>query len=62
MEKDEQKGMSPEVAGNYIAKIALQNKVKPIYAIGFTYKILSTLCKTFPCGIRNKIVGMLYAK
>ena len=62
MEKDEQKGMSPEFAGNYIAKIALKNKVKPIYAIGTTYKFLSTLCKVFPCGIRNAIIRMLYAK
>ena len=62
MEKDEQKGMSPKIAGDYIAKIALKDKVKPIYAIGFSYKILSTLCKTFPCSIRNKIVGMIYAK
>lgn len=62
MEKDEQKGMSPEVAGEYVAKIALQKYVKPVYAIGLTYKILSTLCKTFPCSIRNKIVGMIYAK
>ena len=62
MEKDEQKGMKPEVAGDYIAKIALKKNVKPIYAIGTSYKILSVLCKTFPCGIRNKIVGMLYAK
>lgn len=62
MEKDEQKGMSPEVAGDYIAEIALRNKVKPIYAIGFSYKVLSTLCKTFPCSFRNKVVGMLYAK
>lgn len=62
MEKDEQKGMSPETAGNYIAEIALKKKVKPIYAIGFSYKILSTLCKIFPCSFRNKVVGMLYAK
>ena len=62
MEKDEQKGMSPEVAGNYIAKTALKKKVKPLYAIGFSYKILSVLCKTFPCSFRNRIVGMLYAK
>lgn len=61
MEKDEQKGMSPEAAGNYIVKIALKRNVKPIYAIGFTYKILSVLCKVFPCSIRNSIVGMLYA-
>ncbi len=62
MEKDEQKGMSPEFAGNYIAEIALKKNVKPIYAIGYTYKVLSVLCKVFPCSIRNKVVGMLYAK
>ena len=61
MEKDEQKGMSPETAGGYIAKIALKKRVKPVYAIGTSYKVLSTLCKIFPCSIRNRIVGMLYA-
>lgn len=62
MEKDEQKGMKPEIAGNYISEIALKKNVKPVYAIGSTYKILSVLCKTFPCSFRNKVVGMLYAK
>lgn len=62
MEKDEQKGMKPEVAADYIAKIALKKNVKPIYAIGTQYKILSGLCKVFPCSIRNRIVGMLYAR
>ncbi len=62
MEKDEEKGMSPEFAGRYIAKIALRKNVKPIYAIGLSYKFLSTLCKVFPCRIRNSIIGMLYAK
>ena len=62
MESDEQKGMNPQYAGKYIAKIAMKNKVKPIYAIGFTYKCVCVLCKIVPCGIRNKIIGMLYAK
>lgn len=62
MEKDEEKGMSPETAGEYIAKIALKSKVKPVYAIGASYKLLSVLCKTFPSAVRNYIVGMLYAK
>lgn len=62
MEKDEQKGMKPEIAGEYIAKIALKKNVKPVYAIGMSYKVLSTLCKVFPCSIRNKIVGLLYAR
>ncbi len=62
MERDEQKGMSPDVAGRYIAKIALKNKPKPVYAIGFSYKAVCLLCKIVPCGIRNKIIGSLYAK
>ncbi len=62
MEKDEEKGMSPEKAGEYIVKIALKKKVKPAYAIGITYKFLAVLCKVFPSSVRNYIVGMLYAK
>lgn len=62
MEKDEQKGMSPDVAGKYIAKVALRKKVKPVCAIGMSYKFLSVLCKTFPCSFRNFVIGMLYAK
>ena len=62
MEKDERKGMSSDVAGDYIARIALKKSVKPIYAIGVSYKVISTLCKVFPCGIRNRIIGSLYAK
>ncbi len=60
MEKDEQNGMSPDLAGKYIAKITLQKKVKPIYAIGVGYKALATLCKIFPCRFRNWVVGKLY--
>lgn len=62
MEHDERKGMSPESAGKYIADIALKKRVKPVSAIGFSYKCLSTLCKAAPCSFRNWIVGMLYAK
>ena len=62
MEKDEQKGMKPEVAGEYIAKIALKSKVKPAYAIGVSYKFVCILCKLFPCGFRNRVIGLLYAK
>lgn len=62
MEYDEEKGMEPEFAGGYIAKITLKKKVKPIYAVGFGYKVLSVLCKIMPCSFRNWIVGLLYAK
>ena len=62
MEKDERNGMSPETAGNYIAKIALRKSVKPIYTLGLGYKCLSVLCKLLPCRFRNWIVGLLYAQ
>lgn len=61
MERDEQKGMSPEFAGSYIAKLALKKSVKPVYTVGFGYKCLSLLCKLLPCRVRNLIVGALYA-
>jgi len=62
MEKDEQTGMDPQIAGAYIAKLALKKRVKPIYTVGFGYKCLSLLCKLLPCSLRNRIVGMLYAR
>lgn len=62
MEKDEKNGMSPEFAGRYIVKLALKKSVKPVYTVGFGYKCLSLLCKILPCGLRNWIVGVLYAR
>ena len=62
MERDEKKGMDPAQAGRYIAKLALKKRVKPVYTLGLGYKLLSVLCKLLPCALRNRIVGMLYAK
>lgn len=62
MEKDEQNGMAPEIAGKYIAKIAFKKSVKPIYTLGLGYKCLSVLCKLLPCRLRNWVVGLLYAR
>lgn len=62
MERDEQKGMKPEIAGKYIAKISLKRKVKPVYAIGVSYKFICILCKLFPCRFRNFVIGQLYSK
>ena len=62
MEKDERGGMDPAVAGRYIAKIALKKNVKPLYAIGFSYKAVCVLMKLLPCGLANRIIGMIYAK
>ncbi len=60
MEKDERTGMAPAVAGAYIAKIALKKKVKPYYAIGFTYKFFCVLMRLLPCGFSNWLLGLIY--
>ena len=62
MEKDERGGMDPAVAGRYIAKIAVKKSVKPLYAIGFAYKLVCVAVKLLPCRLANWIVGKIYAK
>ena len=62
MEKDELNGMSPEVIGTYIARIAQKMKCAPICVAGVKYKILRFSCKILPCTLRGKIVGSIYAK
>lgn len=62
MEHDEETGMDPAVAGRYIASLALRRRVKPEYAVGFKYKFLCLLAKLLPCGLKNRIIGMMYAQ
>lgn len=62
MEKDERGGMKPAIAAAYIAKIALKKKVKPLYAIGFSYKAFCVIMKILPIGLSNKMIGTIYAK
>ena len=62
MEKDERTGMKPEAAGAYIARIALKNSVKPLYAIGFIYKAFCVIMKLLPCRFSNYLIGLIYAK
>ena len=60
MEKDERGGMSAERAGRYIAKISTRKKVKPLYAIGISYKLITVLIKILPTRTANYIIGILY--
>ena len=62
MEHDEQTGMSAEAAGAFLAGIALKKKVKPEYCIGFKNTILYLVAKFLPCGLRNRILYLIYAK
>ena len=62
MEKDEQTGMDPAAAGRFIANVALKNSRKPLYTIGFAYKVAVFLTKILPARWLNGLIGMIYAK
>ena len=62
MEKDEQKGMTAEYAAGCVVKAALRKNPKPLYTIGFQYKIFALLFKLLPIRVINAIVGKLYIK
>ena len=61
MEHDETNGMSADKAGRYIAHIAMKKSVKPLYAIGFVYKLICFLLLVLPCRLKNFIIGKMYA-
>lgn len=60
MEKDEQSGLDPKIAGNFIAKIALKNKVKPLYSIDLISGAECVLDRILPKSLAYKIVGSMY--
>ena len=62
MEKDERGGMSPEFAGNYVAKIALRERSKPLVALGTPYKAAAVAAKLLPRRFSNWAIGRIYAK
>lgn len=62
MERDEQNGMDPAVAGRFIAGCALRRRVKPYNTIGFVYKCCILLSKILPGSLIRFILGLMYAK
>ena len=62
MEHDEETGMSPETAGEFIAKTALRKSSRPLIALGLPYKAAAAAAKILPRRLSNRIIGMMYAK
>ena len=60
MEKDEQNGLDPQKAGNFIADTALKNRVKPLYSIDFISGAECFLDRILPKSLAYKIVGSMY--
>ena len=62
MEHDEQTGMDPAKAGAFIAKVAMKQRVKPIYTIRFDYQFLALLTRILPYRFLNWLIGVIYGK
>lgn len=62
MEHDEQTGMDPVKAGAFIAKVAMKQRVKPIYTIRFDYQFLALLTRILPYRFLNWLIGVIYGK
>lgn len=62
MEKDEQNGMNPAVAGKFIARMALKKRVAPYNTIGLMYKCCILLEKLLPGSLVRFILYHMYAK
>ena len=60
MEHDEQNGMKPETAAHLIATVASAKKVRPVYTIGFKYRLFCALVKILPAGLVSYFVGRIY--
>lgn len=60
MENDESNGMPAHAVGEFIAKIASKKRVKPLYTIGFSYKLIVAIQKILPCRFVNAVIGGLY--
>lgn len=61
MEKDERGGLSPDNVGRLAAKLARARRLKPLYTVGLSYRVLALLFKLLPASFSNRIIGKLYA-
>ncbi len=60
MEEDERKGVSADRVAETICRIAMKNKVKPLYTIGLDYKLIIVLLKILPYRISNYLISKIY--
>ncbi len=61
MEKDERGGVSADVVGRLICRLAKKKSVAPLYTVGFSYQLCVLLIRLLPGRLSNFIIGKLYA-
>lgn len=62
MEHDEQHGMDPACIAQALYRMAAKRSLKPQRTVGLQYKVFTMLAKFLPCGVTNRLIGLIYAK
>lgn len=62
MERDEQRGMSPEAVANMLVRLAKKRRVKPLYSLRLDYRLFVVLSRLLPVRLLNWVVYLLYAR
>lgn len=62
MEKDEEGGMTASSVAKTVVRIATKKHVRPLYTIGFTYKLFSVAKKILGETLVCRLIGLLYVK
>ncbi len=60
MERDEQTGASAETVARKLLRITRKRAPKPLYGIGFFYRLVLVLFKILPVRLTNWAAGLLY--
>ncbi|MBQ7870964.1 MAG: SDR family oxidoreductase [Oscillospiraceae bacterium] len=62
MERDEQRGMSPEAVAKMLLRLAKKRRVKPLYSLRLDYRLFVVLSRLLPVRLLNWVVYLLYAR
>ncbi len=62
MEKDEKNGGTPDAAGRFLARRALQRRVRPLYTIGLKYQVFNFIAALMPKRLLGWCIYQMYAK
>jgi len=62
MEKDERNGVPAETVAKAVCRAALRKRVRPLYTVGWDYRLLAGLAKILPSGWKQWILKKMYAE
>lgn len=62
MEKDENNGMSVDVVGEFVSRVALKRRTRPYYCLGFAYNAALVANRILPSSFVRWVLRLAYVK